>query len=549
MRAMRRLVYLIAAFALLVPAAAAPVHAQQAAQQITVNVLQGEPDNIDPNRSSFATEAAVVRQVFQPLLRFDQNLTPQPAAAQSYDVSADGKTYTFHLRPDGRWSDGQPVTAQQFEYSWKRILDPKLAAEYASFFVDAGIVGADDYNSGKVPTADNVGVKALDDQTLQISLSQPFGPLPDLAALWVVVPERPDIVEANPDSWTQNPSTYVGNGPFMMSEWVHQDHITLVPNPQYTTNGMWPQPTLQQITYLMVENQESDYAAYMNDERDWTLVPDSDVNQVQNDPNLSQQARQYNELTTFWVHMNNSKAPLNNPLVRKAFAKAIDRQALIRDIASGIGIPFTSIIPPGMPGYQEGLGQELGFDPEGARALLAQAGFPNGQGFPQLTYSFATNTANQRRAEFLQAQWQQNLNVNIQLNSMETKAYQAAFKAKQYDLAFGGWGADYPDPQDWFSTLFSCKGGNNKYNYCNPTFDQLVAQADTGTDLNSRVALYNQAQTELIQDAPVAPLYVRGRLVVVKPWIQAVGGSPLIITAQDDYPGDLFLDMVQVAAH
>src|SRR5438093_7981037 len=160
---MRRLLYLVAALALLVPAAVQPAMAQQQPQDLTINALQGEPDNIDPNRSSFNTEAAVIRQVFQPLLRFDSRLTPQPAAAASYDVSPDGMTYTFHLRPDGRWSDGQPVTASQFEYSWKRILDPQLAAEYASFYVDAGIVGADDYNSGKVTTPANVGVHALDD--------------------------------------------------------------------------------------------------------------------------------------------------------------------------------------------------------------------------------------------------------------------------------------------------------------------------------------------------------------------------------------------------
>ncbi|MDQ6671880.1 MAG: peptide ABC transporter substrate-binding protein [Chloroflexota bacterium] len=546
---MKRLLYLLAAGALLVPAAAHPVLAQQATQELTVNFLQGEPDNIDPNRSSFAVEAAVVRQVFQPLLRFDQNLTPQPAAASSYDVSTDGKTYTFHLRPDGRWSDGQPVTAAQFEYSWKRILDPQLAAEYASFYVDAGIVGADEYNSGKVATPDNVGVHARDDLTFEVDLTQPFGPLPDLAALWVVVPERPDVVSANPTGWTQDPSTYIGNGPFMMTEWVHQDHISLAPNPQYVANGQWPAPALQKVTMLMVTDGEADYAAYMNNERDWTLVPDSDVNQVKNDPALAQQSVQYTELTAFWIQVNNQKAPLDNVMVRRALAKAIDRDAFIRDITIGVGLPALSIIPPGMPGFQEGLGQELAFDPQGAKALLASAGFPNGQGFPNLAFSFASTTANQRRAEFMQAQWKQNLNITIQLNSMESKAYQAAFKAKQYDLAFGGWGADYPDPQDWFNTLFGCKGGNNKYNYCNPTFDQIVARADTGTDLGDRVALYNQAQTLLIQDVPVAPVFVRGRLVVVKPWVQTQTGGPLVFTGQDDYPADLFLDQIRLAPH
>jgi len=322
-----------------------------------------------------------------------------------------------------------------------------------------------------------------------------------------------------------------------------------VPNPQYTPTSLWPTPTLQKMTFNIVTNDEADYAAYLNNERDWTLVPDADVNQVLNDPSMATQSRQYNELTTFWVHMNNANKPLDNPNVRKALSKAIDRSALIRDIAGGVGLPATSVIPPGMPGYQEGLGQELNFDVEGARTLLAQAGFPNGQGFPNIAFTFAATTANQRRAEFLQAQWKQNLGINIQLNSMENKAYQAAFKDKNYELAFGGWGADYPDPQDWFNTLFGCKGGNNKYNYCNPTFDATVAQADTGVDLSDRVVLYNQAQTLLITEAPVAPLFVRGRMVLIKPYVQMVDGSPLSITGQDDYPGDYFLDSVRIAPH
>jgi oligopeptide transport system substrate-binding protein len=546
---MRRLPYIVAVLALLVPAVSVPAHAQQQPQELTVNVLQGEPDNIDPNRSSFNTEAAVVRQVFEPLLRFDARLIPQPAAASSYEVSADGKTYTFHLRPDGRWSDGQPVTAAQFEFSWKRILDPALAAEYASFFTDAGIVGADDYNSGKVATPDNVGVRALDDLTLQIDLVRPFGPLPDLAALWVVVPERPDIVGAFPTSWAQDPSTYIGNGPFMMREWVHQDHITFVPNPQYVAHGPWPAPTLRTMTFLMGNNEAADFAAFLNGERDWALVPDANVQQVNNDPNLAQQARIYNELTEFWLDMNNSVPPLDNVLVRRSFSQAIDRKALIRDIANGVGLPAISLIPQGMPGYQEGLGSQWDFNPTSAQQLLAQAGYPNGQGFPKLKFNFASTQQNQRRAEFIQAQLKQNLNVTIELNSQEAKVEQASFKNKDYQLAYHGWGADYPDPQDWFSTLWGCKGGNNKTNYCNPRVDALVAQADSGTDLNERLALYAQAQQIIVDDMTLVPLLVRGRMVVIQPYIQGSDSGRLTITAQDDFPGDFFLDSVSIAPH
>ena len=508
-------------------------------QQITINALQGEPDNLDPNRSSFATEAAVIRQVFEPLLTFDKDLKPVPAAASAYDISPDGKTYTFHLKQGAKYSDGQPVKAQDFVYSYKRILDPSIAAEYASFFSDAGIVGAAEYNSGK-GSADNVGIKAVDDNTLQIQLENPIGYFPDLAALWVVPPLRQDVLQKGGDAWAQNPSTYIGNGPYMMSEWVHQDHITLVPNPNYVGT----KPTLEKVTFLMVTDGEADYAAYRNNERDWTLVPDADARAVRGDSQLSKESVEYTELTTFWLIMNNARKPLDNVNVRKALSKAIDRNALIRDVAAGVGKPATSMIPPGMPGYQADLGKDIDFDVNGAKQLLSQAGFADPSSFPQLHFRYATTTANQARAEFIQAQLKQNLGINIVLDSMESKAYQAAYKDKDYDLAFGGWGADYPDPQDWMGSLFGCNASNNKYNYCNPQFDAASQKGDNGTDQTQRMQAYADAQKLLVNDLPVAPLFYRGRMVLVKPWVQN-----MVITPKDEYPGISFLNTLFVTRH
>jgi oligopeptide transport system substrate-binding protein len=528
--------FLLLAFLLLLPAASHAALAQATPQEVTVNFLsQGEPESLDPNRTkvAFAGEAAVIRQVFEPLLRFDEKLTPQPAAAENFDVSPDGTVVTFHLRHDGRWSDGQPVTARQFEFSWQRLLDPSLNAEYAPLFVNAGIVG----------------VRAVDDYTFEVRLTQPFGPLPDLAALWVAAPVRPDIVAASPDDWSQDPSTYIGNGPFVMTEWAHRDHITLAPNPYYTAHASWPKPTLTRATLVMTTAPEADYAAFRKNLRDWTLVPDADVNQVLNDPDLAPQTRQYTELTTFWVHVNNARPALNNANVRRALARALDRIAFVRDLAGGLGLPMTSIIPPGMPGYQDGLGQELSFDAAAAKKLLADAGYPNGQGLPNLAFNFPATAANQRRVQYLQAQWKQTLGIDIRLTPMEPKPYQQALSDKNYDLAFGGWAADYPDPQDWFNALFGCTGSYNTYNYCTPGFDQLVARADTTATLSDRVLLYNQAQARLIGDAPVLPLFTPGHLVVVKPWVQATDGGGLPITALDDYPGSLFLDRVQILPH
>jgi oligopeptide transport system substrate-binding protein len=540
----------LAALLVVAPAAAQPA---PVAQEVTLNFLtQGEPASLDPARASVgsAVDGAVTRQVFEPLLRFDENLVPRPAAAASFDVSVDATTYTFHLRPDGRWSDGQPVTAGQFEFAWKRLLDPALRADYASLFVEAGIAGANDYNSGKDPTSEHVGVNAVDDLTLQVQLSQPFGALPDLAALPVSAPLRPDLLEADPDGWATNPSTFVGNGPFMVSEWAHQDHLTLVPNPRYVAHAGWPRPTLTRATILMHTNPEQDFARFADaGTPDWVEVPDDDGNQVLNDPELATQTRRVNELTTFWIQMNTSHPPLDHPLLRHALSRSIDRLALVRDLATGIGMPTTSVIPPGMPGFQDGVGQDIAFDASDARAILAQSGLGDSEPLPRLEFSFPDTPANQRRAEYLRAQWNVNLGIGLQLRPMDPDAYQQALTDGNYDLAFGGWSADYPDPRDWLGTLFTCGSTFNTFGYCNASFDQLMARADLATRLPDRLQLYAQAQTLLLQDVPVAPLFVRGHLVLVKPWVQATDGSPLILTPLDEYPGSLFLDKVQVLAH
>jgi oligopeptide transport system substrate-binding protein len=522
-----------------VPAPAQPTAQASGTQEITINALQGEPDNLDPNRSSFAPEAAVIRQVFEPLLIFDKDLKPAPGAASSYEVSSDGKTYTFHLRAGAKWSDGQPVTAKDFVYSFKRLFNPSTASDYSSFFTAAGVVGATDYNSGK-GSADGVGIVAKDDNTLEIKLENPSGYFPDLVALWVVAPLRQDVIEKAGDGWAQDPSTYIGNGPFKMTEWVHQDHVTLVPNPNYVGT----RPTLQKVTYLMVTSGEADYAAYRNNERDWTVVPDADVQAVRSDAQLSKEIVEYTELTTWWLVMNNARAPLDNVMVRKALSMAIDRNALIRDVAAGVGKPATSMIPPGMPGFQPDLGKEIGFDATAAKDVLKQAGFADPAQFPELHFRYATTTGNQSRAEFIQAQLKQNLGVNIVLDSMESKAFQAAYKNKDFDLSWSGWGADYPDPQNWMASLFGCGASNNKYNYCDQQFDQASAKGDNGTELNTRLVAYAQAQQLLVQDLPVAPLFYRGRMVLVKPWVQN-----LVITPKDDYPGVSFLTQVSIAKH
>jgi oligopeptide transport system substrate-binding protein len=247
--------------------------------------------------------------------------------------------------------------------------------------------------------------------------------------------------------------------------------------------------------------------------------------------------------------MNTAHAPLDNALLRHALSRSIDRAAFVRDLATGVSSPATSVIPPGMPGFQDGLGQDIAFDASDARAILAQSGLGDSEPLPRLEFSFPDTPDNQHRAEYLRAQWNVNLGIGIQLNPLDADAYQQALTDGNYDLAFGGWSADYPDPRDWFGTLFTCDSAFNTFKYCNSSFDQLIARADVATRLADRLQLYAQAQTLLLQDVPVAPLFVRSHLVLVKPWVQTTDGNPLILTPMDEYPGSLFLDKVQIAPH
>jgi oligopeptide transport system substrate-binding protein len=509
---------------------------------LTLDALPYDPQILDPSRGGTGEEATVIRQVFEPLMRFDQNLTPQPAAAATYEIKPDGKTYTFHLRPDGRWSDGKPVTAEQFEYSWKRVLSPTVQSSYAIYFVRAGIVGAAAYNLGQVATPDAVGIHALDDRTLEINLIQPYGPLPYLAALWVASPLRPDIVDANP-SWAEVPSTYTGNGAFVLQEWVHGDYLTLVPNAHYVQHDRWPKPALQRIVLHISSDPIAEFDAYVSGQRAWAVVPTSRIPNVSADPSLLQQTRQYPDLGVTWLQLNTARAPFDNPLVRKAFSRAIDRQTYVRTVSNGVGQSATSLIPPGMPGFHAELGKNYDFNPDGAKQLLREAGYPDGQALPAVTFRFPRIGEEQQRATFFQTQLQQNLGVSINIESMEISSWTQALNARDFQMGPGGLKAAFADAASELYPSFTCGAKYNLYGYCNKGFDQLFDKAVSLT-LEQRSEQYVSAQQILIEDMPVIPISFPVRLVISRSWVQHLTVTPL-----DSYPGELFLDGVTVAPH
>ena len=514
-------------------APAASATEMDANQELRVNLGQ-EPPTLDPDLASWDQSISVLHQLFAGLLTFDEKLNLIPGIAkevptvQNGGISADGKTYTFKLRDNLKYSDGKPVLAKDIEYSLKRTLDPSLAAEYASFYYD--VIGAEAYNTSKEKDPaklqalrDAVGIKAMDDKTVVVTLKQARASFLDLATLWPMYPVREDVVKANstgdkPDKWADDPKTLIGNGPFKMTEWVHQDHITLVPNENY----YGPQPKLKKITLSMVADLQADYAAYLNGERDIALVPTALIDQIQRDPSVSNQVVRKPRLATFSIQFNNKQAPFDNPKVRRAFELAIDRQAFIDKLRKGLGKPAFSWIPPGMPGYQPDLGKEYGFDAAKAKQTLADAGYPGGRGLPKVKLTYPNLGNNPLYAQFFQQQWKDNLGVDVDLEPMEAKAASQAINKFQFQVAWFGWAADYPDPDNWLPELFGTDAGNNKTGYSNVKLDQLMKKAIAETDPQKRMQMWAEAQKTVVDDAPMAFVFHDEVLVLVKPYVKDI---------------------------
>jgi oligopeptide transport system substrate-binding protein len=532
-----------------------------------LNVNDGtEPNSYDPTQQTYTYEAGVGREVFETLLKPNaQGTDVQPAAAEKYDVSQDGLTYTFHLRKNAKWSDGKPVKAADWVYGYKHLLNPALAAGYVDPFFDGTIAGADGYGSVDVSSAsaidtflNGLGLSAPDDNTFVIKLQHPAAYFKWVVTLWVASPIRQDVVEqaaggtfsssdtTKPEMWAQKAETIIGQGPFKISEIVSKDHVTLVPNPNYWGGA----PHLQKIVEWFISDANTAFAKYQTGDLDALTVPSSDVDVVRNDPTLSKQAKVYPKLTTFWMTFNAAKAPLNNPDVRMAFAKSVDRQKLTQDIFKGIRQPTMSFIPKGMAGYDTSNDAQK-FDPAAAKALLQKAGVTPAQ-LNQFKLLTRNSTASKTVNQFIADQWNTNLGTNIQVQVIDSKTVTSLIRKGQFDI-YGpdGWGADYPDQQDWFDIFFtnSCHSlnwGCVENNGGLQGYDDLVKKADGELNQGQRNADYKKAQDQLINEAAVAFIFQDYEYNLIKPY---VGG--LTITAGDDQslPGNFYWHDAYITQH
>lgn len=426
-----------------------------------------DPQTWDPTLNSAADGGHIIQNLFEGLTRETKDGI-EPAAAESWDITNDGKTYTFHLRDGLKWSDGQPLTAKDFEYAWKRACDSAAASEY-SFLVTTYLVGGEEFFNG-TGSRDEVGVKAINDTTLEVNLKFPVSYFLSLTSFYTYMPVRQDIVEANGEGWEKNPSTCISNGAFKLTEYKTGDHLTMAKNENY-----WDADSvkLAGIKGLMIVEGTTALSGYENGE---IQVLDSIT--IEAIPRLQKEDPNFKitpHIGTYYVNFNVDDEVFKDVRVRKAFSLAIDRKAFVEQVTKGGQVPATGFIPSGMqysdgtdirPLDENGLpAMEYGIDPskalvDEAKALLTEAGYPDGKGLPKITFLYNTNENNKKIAEALQGMWKQNLGVDVELLNQDWAVFQEERRHGNYMMARGGWLGDYGDPMTMLD-LFASKSGNN----------------------------------------------------------------------------------------
>jgi oligopeptide transport system substrate-binding protein len=514
-----------------------------AVDQVLRVPLGGEPATLDPNRASDSVSITVLNQLVRPLVYFDADLNTvsEGGLAESWEVSEDGETVTFHLKDGIKYSDGSDIVAADFVTSWRRLIDPRTAADYYYVMLDvagaADVAGADPEDEGAVDAAlENFGVEAPDDATFVVHLSHPATYFVSIATLWVTAPIREDFEFGEAD-------TYISSGPYIMSEWNHEANINLVPNDQWTAG---PASQLTSIEMPVIADPAQALAAYENDEIDIAAVPSADVPRIKDDPDLSQQVIQGDRLSLeyYGFDMRPESVFGKSKSLRYAFSEAVDKQTLIDTLRQGVGTVAGSAVPPGMPGHQADIG--IAYDADKAvtdfQAGLDEAGVSAGDLALQLGYN--TEADHEPTVEFLQEQWRTAFDVNVELVGLEWSSYLTRLNEDPFDIFRLGWGADYPHPNNFLTDLFTCTSGNNNMQYCNEDFDALMADAAVEPDLDTQVGIYNQAQEMLVDDAPVIFISWGGRFTLVKPWV-----TGLTLTPQDFSSGAYFFTNVTIASH
>jgi oligopeptide transport system substrate-binding protein len=481
------------------------------------------PTTLDPTMAGHVSSSAVIDQLFSGLLELTPEMDVVPEVAQSWEMVEGGRKYVFHLRDDVRWSDGTPVTAGDFEYAWKRVLDPATGSPVASLLYD--VKGGRAFHRGVCPDGSTgsprwpaegegrvggLGVRALDEVTLVVELEGPVGYFPQLLAYTATYPVPRHVVEAHGEAWTE-PGNIVTNGPFRLESWQRGESMVLGRNPEY--HGRF-RGNVQRVELPWLAHPSARLELYEADGLD--ILNLEGLPPSERDRARQRHAGEYVSvpwLLTFYVGFDVSRPPFSDPRVRRAFVLATDREALADVVMKGFEFPATGgFVPPGMPGHSAGIG--LRYDPDGARQLLAKAGYPGGRGFPVVDL---LTSGHESESEYLQAQWRENLGVEITWEAMEYEMFHDRLCREPPSIFLTGWVADYPDPDSFLRA--SLVRARRYTGWQNAAYDRLVEEARRVMDQGERMRLYGQADRILVEEAAIMP-FIYGRLnMLVKPWV------------------------------
>jgi oligopeptide transport system substrate-binding protein len=483
-----------------------------------------EPASLDPHLVNAYTDSNILVALFEGLTVLDEKTSEAlPGVAEKWDVSTDGLVYTFHLRPNARWSNGDRVTAADFAFSFQRILLPKIAAEYS--YMLWPIKNAEAFNAGKIADFSAVGVKVIDDATLQLTLERPTPYLPALAAhnTWMPVHratlEKAGRIDDRLARWTR-PETFVGNGPFVLTEWTPNARIVVTKNPHYwdaAHNG------LERVIFFPTENPETEERDFRAGQVHVTF--DLPKGKIPGYRALSPSPLRIDPMLNItYLNFNVTKPPFNDARVRRALSLGIDRDAIARTVMNGAWLPARTFTPPGCGSYAAP--RRAPDDFAEARRLLAESGHPNGQGLPVIPVQVLNDSNQPRIVEAIQAMWQRELGVRITIEQYEQKIWLQNQQTMTHTLATLAWNGDFADPVTFLGILTG-GNGNNWTGWANQDYDRLLDQAANTADAAARFDLLRKAEALMLDDAPVAPLFFRAKTYLIHPAVKNWEPAPL----------------------
>ncbi len=486
-----------------------------------------EPETLDPTKNTAADASTYINHVFEGLMQIDSEKNVVEAAAENYEISDDGLVYTFKLRDDAKWSDGEPLKAEDFVYSWQRLVDPMTASDY-NYIIDM-VKNANEIMAGELDKSE-LGIKALDEKTLEITLAVPTPYFLEICAFPTTFPLREDIVEANSDTWYQDPSTYIGNGGYVLKEWNHQSSIVMVKNENYHNVEKLGPDT---IKFHLMEDKNTILASFENGE----ILFGDDLPSEEIDRMTDNGLYIKEQLGTYFYVFNLENEALKDARVRKALSLAIDRNYLVESVTKGGQIPADTYVPTGLNDvdttkqFHDVANKWYSVDKADyeanvaeAKKLLKEAGYPNGKGFP--TIEIMINAGHESLAEAIIYMWQQELGINATISQQDWAVFIETRNSGDYQVARHGWSGDYNDPIS-FLDMWVTGGGNNDANYSNKEYDELIAKIKTTSDKEERMKLMHQAEDILAEDMPVLPLYFYTDLYLKSDKLEGFYSTPL----------------------